>query len=794
MAKCKTLDDAFIYRIKQSINALLERDTVILNDIGRKFGDKNFIAHVKSSHRKEMSQVSGYWGSGVSNYGNDFIKKTGDFTKAKIAFETNIKDIYKSLEDPDKNDYETLVKIDKLLVKTLKNLHSNFSPTPVSQLIDNYPYEDDYIITNNDTYRKNDFMDFLEAVNRFALLANPMGMSLFMSKIILEEAKAFINADYETLFIYIKPFIDDEDYRKHIQRYSEDHPWGYAQYKLGIASGLIPGILKGLWDTIVGLWDLLVMVIKMKWYYEKMQIEFLITHISNPIEALQKDIKFLQDTAGIITKITKAVNDNPGVVVEIFQMGFQIARDAIKKHITNWTQKGTFDQGFAVGLIVGAILFEIIIEIIGTKGLSKLGKVAKAKKAMALMDKLFDILRRLQLDELVDIIKRVLKIYDKVDEFGAERKVIHSSEILRNKIPDSGNKIRNLDELEEMARKQAGKLEKPKGNMEDAVSLSIDKDDPPRINKKNNDEVNKKIQQLFDTDETLKLSKVEQEKFLKTLMHAEDPYTRGMLKKHHDKLLEFTKDNDIFIILRDSNEETVNITKFWKKRAKYAAKPMECKPKTIRAEDLKWYEDNAPDLYKMMKKDQAGLSAFHPPDFPGPRGEKTRKVLDNMSVDDLPDSFKVDHPDEDWNKLLKEMKYDEKYKLFKENMKKYKLNIDDSDNYIVKGVNEDTGNVIEGFYADYDAHGVYTSRGDMIIEDQVKDYFKEINTDYFQVDMFQHAGQDTYKFAYKLGIDPPVTVYSPSGKAYALKTKGEMIEFYKKILGQNLENIYKKPK
>jgi hypothetical protein len=70
--------------------------------------------------------------------------------------------------------------------------------------------------------------------------------------------------------------------------------------------------------------------------------------------------------------------------------------------------------------------------------------------------------------------------------------------------------------------------------------------------------------------------------------------------------------------------------------------------------------------------------------------------------------------------------------------------------------------------------------------------FLYITDDQIDLDMFQHAGQDTYPFKHKLGINPPVTVYMPDSSKIALKTEQEMVDFYKQYFNFDLKAWYKK--
>jgi hypothetical protein len=359
----------------------------------------------------------------------------------------------------------------------------------------------------------------------------------------------------------------------------------------------------------------------------------------------------------------------------------------------------------------------------------------------------------------------------------------------------------------------------------------------------------------------------------KRVFKKRDPFPaqdRGMLPEHDAIFKAFAKGKNregkkMHILVRDSNRRAYDILTQLKenKISHVQSKPEAAKPKSINAEDFRWYQsddnilsdpytekyakkekvklgylnkDESEDARKArlapflnqfrIKAENIGMVAFHPPDYPGPRGEKTRKLLQNMSKHDMPGG-KKDPPvrlSTRYRKWIEHLKKD-----FKPGVGTFGFKIGDEGNdYKIQGEtfltkddqNNDKKENVESFFSDYDLHGIYdadslkkmTQEGTLASspteekfylphktgdDPEFKEKFKDpLNTEFRDsgpnIDMIHHADQDRWDRRSILGISPPVTVYAPNGTAHSLASQQEMILFYRDVFGMDLETYYKK--
>jgi hypothetical protein len=219
--------------------------------------------------------------------------------------------------------------------------------------------------------------------------------------------KVFPNEDYKwkyyyyaDMFDFLRPFISEKDFDANIDKYIKDYPWAELQYDVGQPIGLVPGILEGLWKTLVAIKDLIVMLGKAEWAW----LKFLWKHASSPVESLKHDIDWLENAATIAEEVGKAVIKNPKIIWEIFTALGSMISESITKKLTEWSKKNPFDQGYEIGEIAGQIVFEIATWFIGV------GEAKAAIKGAEVGSKLIEVLTKLKLNKLAELIEKLAEL------------------------------------------------------------------------------------------------------------------------------------------------------------------------------------------------------------------------------------------------------------------------------------------------------------------------------------------------------------------------------------------------
>ncbi len=141
----------------------------------------------------------------------------------------------------------------------------------------------------------------------------------------------------------------------------------------GLVIGIIEGILRGIYDAVEGIVDLISMIIK--------TIKDLITG------ELFEDLKDIYQTFKNISGLN--FEDFKNLVYDVLgNIG-----EAIKDTIENWANASAFEKGRTIGIIIGVILLEILIAVFtgGSASLAKwAGKLGKFGKVLNKVAKIGD--------------------------------------------------------------------------------------------------------------------------------------------------------------------------------------------------------------------------------------------------------------------------------------------------------------------------------------------------------------------------------------------------------------------
>ena len=213
-------------------------------------------------------------------------------------------------------------------------------------------------------------------------------------------------------FLFVKPFLSDADYDANVRKYASDF-WAESLYEIGKPAGIVPGIIEGLWDTLVAVKDVIVLAGKIFWAQAKNTWR----HIKDPAKAFGEDIEWLKNAASMAKEAGAAVVRNPGIIIEIFRSLGSLVYGMISERLTAWSKKKPFSQGFSIGELAGRIIFEIATWFIG------IGEISAALKGGGVVTKLVNVLKKLKLG-------RVGKLIDKITDMASEMKVVKEAEEL----------------------------------------------------------------------------------------------------------------------------------------------------------------------------------------------------------------------------------------------------------------------------------------------------------------------------------------------------------------------------
>ncbi|HBF37149.1 MAG TPA: hypothetical protein DDW50_07495, partial [Firmicutes bacterium] len=159
--------------------------------------------------------------------------------------------------------------------------------------------------------------------------------------------------------------------------------------------GLGEGILIGAKNAIVAVADLVKLIIKLEIEYLKFLgrevpkipsglwdgLQFIQSeigeHFSDHDKALKDDLAFLQNTGTLVKEIGGIVTSVLGIIPELFKEGKNLIFGEISKSLRKWAAESAFEQGKDVGSLIGQIIFEVLIALIGAKGTDKIAKLAE---------------------------------------------------------------------------------------------------------------------------------------------------------------------------------------------------------------------------------------------------------------------------------------------------------------------------------------------------------------------------------------------------------------------------------
>lgn len=222
---------------------------------------------------------------------------------------------------------------------------------------------------------------------------------------------------------------------------------------------------------------------------------------------------------------------------------------------------------------------------------------------------------------------------------------------------------------------------------------------------------------------------------------ARTPHQRGMREVDDFDFAQQALDTQKIILVRNSNQQML-------KHVNHAAKSP--KPESLKAKTL---PDKPPPALK--NPDNAGLASAHPDD---PRLQEMLKEMKSPATGKPPMSH------EEFVADLKKKGYDVKGA--------------DQD-YIVVGKGAK-----DGYYSDYDLHGVYDLKGNNAYSEAYRDQLNQR----FGKDLIQHGPHDLWPNRNKKeagpnrGPQPPVTAYVPRGdrkvERFELDSIDEMRTFY----------------
>ena len=268
--------------------------------------------------------------------------------------------------------------------------------------------------------------------------------------------------DVNNTFSFIWGFLNEVQRHDLIAKYAEYTGWKFLRYRSGILCGAVYGLGVGLVNTVKALWDLIIML----YNFEAAYLGQLKDHFIDLRGSLEDDLKWLEHSSNIIATVSKSIFDDPGIILEFFSATWEMFNGFIDSTTAEWMEKEPFNQGISVGTNIGQGLFEIIIAIIGTKGVDKVAKLAKSGKFVALLEKMnlgrlnkliskVDELKKLKaastglskMDGLVLSTNGKERVVDLLTEFDNVDDVIAKLSKLGNDFPQIVDKLTDTDEL-----------------------------------------------------------------------------------------------------------------------------------------------------------------------------------------------------------------------------------------------------------------------------------------------------------------------------------------------------------
>lgn len=317
---------------------------------------------------------------------------------------------------------------------------------------------------------------------------------------------------YRERFLPLSILISNEQMNELVKRYAAEDPGSGLNYDWGIMVGTGYGIYEGLKNTIIALKDMAILLYEL----EKAWLGFLWDRVTSPLNNIMQVIDFFQGAGDVAVFIANELIHNPNFLSEIIEAlqevgaaigaGFKniinMISKAVDTKIENWLAKDFYDQGFAIGNAIGVILFEVIIALVGTKGLDKLAKAAKGSKFVAFLGKIKLGKLTSLIDKLIDS-KRLADIARKLDKIENLKNLGSSKNILGkalSKVDDFDSILTKLNRFGDDFPKIMSKLKN-----EDEIFKLVNTFDNLEADKL--DEITKIITEL-DNDPHMKMSDI----------------------------------------------------------------------------------------------------------------------------------------------------------------------------------------------------------------------------------------------------------------------------------------------
>ncbi len=257
--------------------------------------------------------------------------------------------------------------------------------------------------------------------------------------------KDWLRNYYQSEFRFLIDFVPKEQYDAVVKRYADNYPIEQLKYDGGFMIGIIEGVFIGAKNTILAIIDLVKLIVNLEVEYLKFlgktvpkipstlweSLDFIQSevgqHLGDWDEAIKEDIAFMNNVGALAKEVGAFILSIPGIIPELFNEGKNLISGEISKILIEWVTEDAFNQGKDVGKLVGQIIFEVVIAVIGTKGADKVGKITASGK-LGLILKNTKLEKVLQALEKLNAIKMKLILllqgtkYDDVIKLFSERR------------------------------------------------------------------------------------------------------------------------------------------------------------------------------------------------------------------------------------------------------------------------------------------------------------------------------------------------------------------------------------
>lgn len=115
----------------------------------------------------------------------------------------------------------------------------------------------------------------------------------------------------------------------------------------------------------------------------------------------------MNNAVSLAKELGAILSSIPGLISELFTQGKNFIYNQISESLQKWADKDAFNQGKDTGIILGQIIFEIIIAVIGNKGVDKLAKAAKTGK-------LATVLKSAKLEKVIEAIEKLVELKNRL--------------------------------------------------------------------------------------------------------------------------------------------------------------------------------------------------------------------------------------------------------------------------------------------------------------------------------------------------------------------------------------------